>query len=110
IGDPSHTVTITAVGVLTHISEPAPIRGIFRSDNYSPKLPPPEARWYPQGDYNGDGKTDFTTYVPATGQWPVLINNPGGSGAWVWGQWGGGPDDMPMVGDYNGDGRSDFCI
>lgn len=61
------------------------------------------------GDYNGDGKTDFTTYNASSGEWRPYINNPGGNPGYQWSTWGG-PGFVPVPGDYNGDGRTDLTI
>src|SRR5690348_16032073 len=107
IAQPSHTLTLTAPDVQRNVG--SALRAFFHATGYSAKAPGPANRWTPPGDYNGDGRTDFAVYDPS-GQWRPAIDNPGGNAGWVWGQWGGGPHDVPMVGDYNGDGLSDFCI
>jgi hypothetical protein len=37
-----------------------------------------------KGDYDGDGKADFATYVPSTGMWYILFSG-GSSIARPWG-------------------------
>jgi hypothetical protein len=62
----------------------------------------------PLGDWNGDGKTDFTAYYPATGEWHPYLNTSGEHG-YEWVTWGG-PGWIPVPGDYNGDGRTDYTV
>jgi hypothetical protein len=78
---------------------------------------PPTANYTPiVGDFNGDGKTDFTL---ATSTWfAVFLSNGDGtfsiSGSANPNGWNfGAPPDAnwtPIVGDFNGDGKTDFAF
>ncbi len=56
------------------------------------------------GDYDGDGKTDFSVWRPSTGTWYVA--NSGGGGQFTFGQTG----DLPAQADFDGDGRTDAAV
>ncbi len=65
------------------------------------------ARGTTPGDYDGDGKTDFTVWRPSTGQWLIIpSSNPGSPIIQYWGLNG----DVPVPGDYDGDGKTDFAV
>jgi hypothetical protein len=57
-------------------------------------------------DFDGDGKTDYSTWSPASGNWTVERSSDAGSASVNWGQ----TDDIPVAGDYDGDGKSDHAI
>jgi len=57
------------------------------------------------GDYDGDGKTDFSVWRPSTGIW-YIINSGGGGGQFNFGQTG----DLPAQADFDGDGRTDAAV
>jgi hypothetical protein len=58
------------------------------------------------GDFDGDGRTDLTTYRPANGTWYVLKSSGGFKTQQVWFPWGSSTD-VPVQGDYDGDGKTD---
>lgn len=59
------------------------------------------------GDYDGDGKTDFSIFRPGTTSTFYVWPSSGGS---YWGyNWGGGTDRL-AVGDFDGDGKTDYAI
>ncbi|MGD9560856.1 MAG: FG-GAP repeat domain-containing protein [Pyrinomonadaceae bacterium] len=59
------------------------------------------------GDYDGDGKTDFSVFRPGTTSTFYVWPSGGGS---YWGyNWGGGVDKL-AVGDFDGDGKTDYAI
>ncbi|MEJ7846636.1 MAG: FG-GAP-like repeat-containing protein [Pyrinomonadaceae bacterium] len=57
-------------------------------------------------DFDGDGKTDFSVYTPATGQWITENSSNGGTNAVNWGL----PGDIIAAGDYDGDGKTDRAV
>jgi hypothetical protein len=58
-------------------------------------------------DFDGDGKTDFSTYTPSTGDWNSEQSSTN-SNTTV--NWGGFAGDIAVNGDYDGDGKTDQAI
>ncbi len=59
------------------------------------------------GDYNGDGKADFSVFDPATATFYVLYSGSGFKSQ----QYGNYIDTIiPLAGDYDGDGKTDYGI
>jgi regulation of enolase protein 1 (concanavalin A-like superfamily) len=59
------------------------------------------------GDYDGDGKADLATYLPATGEWHVVMSGANYATGIVT-RWGTATD-LPVSGDYDGDRRTDIA-
>ncbi|MCC7306663.1 MAG: VCBS repeat-containing protein [Acidobacteria bacterium] len=64
------------------------------------------------GDFDGDGKTDFSVFRPGTGTCPCaatwyIINS--GNGSWSSFQYAMN-GDLPAQADYDGDGRTDPAV
>lgn len=57
-------------------------------------------------DFDGDGKTDLSTFRPQNGQWDVELSSNGGSQTSLFGL----SEDRPVTGDYDGDGKSDIAV
>ena len=57
-------------------------------------------------DFDGDGKTDYSTYSPASGLWNVETSSSGAAQAAYFGL----SADRLVTGDYDGDGRSDYAV
>ncbi|HUR97538.1 MAG TPA: FG-GAP-like repeat-containing protein [Pyrinomonadaceae bacterium] len=57
-------------------------------------------------DFDGDAKTDFSTFRPATGDWLVEKSTDGTQSTLNWGL----PGDIITPGDYDGDGKTDNAI
>jgi hypothetical protein len=69
-------------------------------------------RFFSTGDYNGDGRTDWSWYAPWSNDFIVMFSNGDGHFSAVgnntsgWGNWSNGAHFR--TGDYNGDGRTDW--
>lgn len=59
------------------------------------------------GDYDGDGKTDFSVFRPSTGEWFVLQSSDGSWLSVV--AWGNDTDEL-VPADYDGDGKTDRAV
>ncbi len=57
-------------------------------------------------DFDGDGRTDFSVFRPATGDWFVENSSNGSQSTLNWGL----PGDIITPGDYDGDGKTDNAI
>ncbi|MGI8787842.1 MAG: FG-GAP-like repeat-containing protein [Pyrinomonadaceae bacterium] len=57
-------------------------------------------------DFDGDGKTDFSTYSPAGGVWRTENSSDGNSNSTTF----GAGEDKIVAGDYDGDGKSDIAV
>jgi hypothetical protein len=57
-------------------------------------------------DFDGDGKTDYSVYTPATGLWRIEQSSNGASSESYFGL----SEDRLVTGDYDGDGRSDIAV
>ena len=57
-------------------------------------------------DYDGDGKSDLTTFRPSSGTSYVLKSSGGFSTDQIWIR-GAIGTDLPAPGDYDGDGKAD---
>ncbi|MEP7149513.1 MAG: FG-GAP-like repeat-containing protein [Acidobacteriota bacterium] len=57
-------------------------------------------------DFDGDGRTDFSVFSQATGDWFVENSSDGSQSILNWGL----PGDILTPGDYDGDGKTDHAI
>lgn len=57
-------------------------------------------------DFDGDGKTDFSVYTPASGIWKIEQSTDNGYSEINFGI----AEDKLVTGDYDGDGKSDLAI
>jgi len=59
-------------------------------------------------DFDGDRKSDFAVFRPATNEWWIATSTSGYNSSYYryWGQVG----DIPVPGDFDGDGRADIAI
>ena len=59
-----------------------------------------------QGDFDGDGKTDFSIFRPSTGYWWLTKSSDGSTSSTSFGQSG----DIPAAADFDGDGKADMSL
>ncbi len=57
-------------------------------------------------DFDGDGRTDYSTYTPSSGIWRMENSSSGTSNATYFGS----VNDKIEAGDYDGDGKSDVAV
>ncbi len=57
-------------------------------------------------DFDGDGRTDFSTFTPGTGSWSIENSSNGGNSQTNFGL----AEDVIAPGDYDGDGKADIAI
>jgi hypothetical protein len=57
-------------------------------------------------DFDGDGRTDFSKFTPATGVWQIEKSSNSSNSATQFGLSG----DRVAAGDYDGDGKSDIAV
>ncbi len=57
-------------------------------------------------DFDGDRKTDFSVFTPATGLWSIESSSTGAQSTYGYGL----ADDLLVNGDYDGDGKSDIAV
>ena len=68
------------------------------------------------GDYDGDGRADFSVFRPNSAAWYVLNSRDGnrtGTGTFYrtgTGTYWGYPGDVPVPGDYDGDDKTDHAV
>ncbi|HMH50507.1 MAG TPA: FG-GAP-like repeat-containing protein [Candidatus Acidoferrum sp.] len=62
------------------------------------------------GDFDGDGKTDYTVYRPSTGEWFAFTSAAGFHSLVFGSPASSGLGDTPVPADYDGDGRTDLGI
>jgi CSLREA domain-containing protein len=58
------------------------------------------------GDYDGDGKSDWTLWSGPTGAWRIIESRSQQAQQPAW----GAPGDLSLLGDYDGDGQSDLAV
>lgn len=58
------------------------------------------------GDYDGDGKTDYTVFRPSDGVWYIVQSSDNRMRGFQWGKAG----DKPVPADYDYDGITDFAV
>ncbi len=57
-------------------------------------------------DFDGDGRTDFSTFNPTNGLWKIETSSNNASNATYFGT----NNDKNVSGDYDGDGKSDIAV
>jgi hypothetical protein len=59
-----------------------------------------------QGDYDGDGKTDFCVFRPSTHIWNIKFSSDYSNHYFDFGY----STDTPLTGDFDGDGKTDIAV
>ncbi len=58
------------------------------------------------GDFDGDGKTDYSVYRGGEGNWYIFLSS---SSSWAVARFGS-PGDIPVPSDYDGGGKTDIAV
>ena len=104
-GSPNSLMTYAlSPGEVIHSIGPI-VEGLFTDIGWN--VVAPVVRRSP-GDFDGDGKSDVTTYRPATGTWYVLKSTTNYS--LYNGYQFGVSSDVTVPADYDGDGKTDIAI
>jgi hypothetical protein len=61
-------------------------------------------------DFNGDGRSDFASYRPSTGEWFVRVSDKLASQPIAERTQWGLPGDVPAAADFDGDHRTDLAV
>lgn len=72
----------------------------------NPPTPPTDCDRPVPGDYDGDGKTDFSIFRPSTGYWWIVKSSDGSSISTAFGQ----SSDIPAPADFDGDRKTDMSV
>ncbi len=62
------------------------------------------------GDFDGDGKTDFTVWRGMQSNWSIIQSSDGQSQNVLWGAEYAPYNDVITPGDYDGDGKTDIAV
>jgi hypothetical protein len=62
-----------------------------------------------QGDYDGDGKTDFCVFRDSAGTWFIIKSSSGSANTQEY-YYFGAAGDKPVPADFDGDGRTDAAV
>ncbi|MGE0881949.1 MAG: S8 family serine peptidase [Blastocatellales bacterium] len=63
-----------------------------------------------KSDFDGDGKTDFSTWRGADTFWRIIRSSDSQPQNQAWGSGNAPYNDLPVPGDYDGDGKTDFAV
>lgn len=83
---------------------PTPTPTVKPSPSNTP-TPTPKAVKAVFGDFDGDGRAEFTVFRPSTAKWYIKTRT-GDPNGYGW----GAAEDIPVMGDYNGDGKMDKAV
>lgn len=61
-------------------------------------------------DFDGDGRTDYSTWRPSSGLWSIVRSTNGSVQTTAWGAGYAPFNDIEAAGDFDGDGKSDLAV
>jgi hypothetical protein len=90
-GPGSRTGTLTIAGLTVNVTQ-----------NFTSRVP--------NGDFDGDGRTDYSVWTPSSGLWRINRSSGNILQTTTWGLGAAPVYDLAVPGDYDGDGKADIAV